>query len=277
MVKATTKKPARKAAAKKSAAKKATGKKGAVKKTARKAMAKKRPVKKAAAKKGSVKKSAAKKMVRKGAARKATAKKVVRKPAPADPRPRHRRAPRRLFDGFTRRRETAGCCSLAPSCARGFYCVAGCPLLLLQEVSSGRMGANGFSASVAKSSRRLWRRLAHGRLLRQTAREQRYLVSALASAGVHRTQWKVISSDRSGRNRTKVCPPQPPSPSSFAIPIHTRASAHGVPAAKFAAATAAAGLAAALRCRLGRWELPEPEAIQLIRAPRLDVAGAAAL
>ena len=51
MVKATTKKPARKAAAKKSAAKKSTAKKGAVKKTARKAMAKKRPMKKAAAKK----------------------------------------------------------------------------------------------------------------------------------------------------------------------------------------------------------------------------------
>jgi hypothetical protein len=87
MVKATTKKPARKAAAKKSVAKKATGKKGAVKKTARKAMAKKRPIKKAAAKKGSVKKTAAKKIVRKAPARKVSAKKVVRKPAARKPPP----------------------------------------------------------------------------------------------------------------------------------------------------------------------------------------------
>lgn len=109
------------------------------------------------------------------------------------------------------------------------------------------------------------------------AREKVSCVRArLAAVGVRRTQWQVISSDRSGRNRTKVCPPQPPSPSSFAIPIRTRASAHGVPAAKFAAAMAAASLAAALRYQLARWEVQEPEAIQLFRATWLDVAGAAA-
>lgn len=79
MVRATTRKPARKAAARKGAAKKAA-RKGAVKKTARKAMAKKRVVRKAAAKKA-VRKATAKKAVRK-AVRKAGVKKAARKAAP---------------------------------------------------------------------------------------------------------------------------------------------------------------------------------------------------
>jgi len=82
MVKATTKKPVKKAAAKKSAAKKASVKKSAPKKTARKAVTKKKPAKKAA-----VKKAAAKKSARKAPAKKAGARKVVRKPAARKPPP----------------------------------------------------------------------------------------------------------------------------------------------------------------------------------------------
>jgi hypothetical protein len=82
MVKATTKKPVKKAAAKKSVAKKASVKKSAPKKTVRKAVTKKKPAKKSA-----VKKSAAKKSTRKAPAKKAGAKKVVRKPAARKPPP----------------------------------------------------------------------------------------------------------------------------------------------------------------------------------------------
>jgi len=63
-------------------------------------------------------------------------------------------------------------------CARGFSPIAGCPLLLSQAVSFGRMGANGFTARVAKSSRRRWRTFARGALRRQTARERKAWVPA---------------------------------------------------------------------------------------------------
>lgn len=88
---------------------------------------------------------------------------------------------------------------------------------------------------------------------------------------------RLISLDRFGRNQTKSCPALLPFPSSFAIPVRTRASARGMLAANFAAV--AVGQALALASRLARRDLPGPWATQLSRAPRpnpLDVPEAAA-
>jgi hypothetical protein len=99
----------------------------------------------------------------------------------------------------------------------------------------------------------------------------RYLLFSAAS------ECRLISLDRFGRNRTTSCPALLPFPSSFAIPVRTRASACGMPTANFAAAVV--GQALALASRLARRELPGPRANQLSRAPRpnpLDVPEAAA-
>ena len=130
MVKATTKKPVKKAAAKKSAAKKASVKKSAAKKTVRKAVTKKKPAKKTVAKKSSAKKAVAKKSTRKAPAKKAGAKKVVKKVGANQPLANHhrrRQALRRLCDGGDKGNETAGRDSQARCLRKGISRAAGCP------------------------------------------------------------------------------------------------------------------------------------------------------
>ena len=112
------------------------------------------------------------------------------------------------------------------------------------------------------------------RSIRQKASAPPRRLRLLFSSGC---ECRLISLDRFGRNQTKSCPALLPFPSSFAIPVRTRASARGILAANFAAV--AVGQALALASRLARRELPGPRASQLSRAPRpnlLDVPEAAA-
>jgi hypothetical protein len=88
---------------------------------------------------------------------------------------------------------------------------------------------------------------------------------------------RLISPDRSGRNRTRSSLPLPPFPSSSAIPFRMRASARGMSAANFAVAPRA--LAEALAPRLARRKLPDLKESHLslaLQPDPPDVSGAAA-
>jgi hypothetical protein len=94
-------------------------------------------------------------------------------------------------------------------------------------------GKNGADASCRMISARAWRRQADA---------------------IHRKALWAISSDRSGRNRTRFCLPQPLIASFSAIRVRKRAFGHGKPAAELAAA----GLAPRLSSLSEQPELLQP-------------------
>jgi hypothetical protein len=157
--------------------------------------------------------------------------------------------------------------------ARGFCHVVGCPPL---AVARGLWvhREDGHAAHAERISSRHGAATNVRRSIRQKASAPPRRLCLLFSSG---SESRLISLDRVGRNQTKSCPALLPFPSSFAIPVRTRASARGMRAVNFAAV--AAGQALVLASRWARRELPGPRASQLSRAPRpnpLDVPEAAA-